>query len=306
MNRRHFFQRGGLTVGLAALAVSAKRFGNTSMATGTLSRAAAGKQIGLQLYSLRSDMGKDPDATLKAVAGMGYQRLESYGYREGKYFGKTPGEFKKQLAALGMRMTSSHTGFGVYTDDSAAAWDEVKKNMEDTRTAGAKWIVQAGYPGARYTKLDEVKKLAETFNRVGELAKTFGLKFAYHNHTQEFNAIERRIPYQQYIELTDKELVTFQMDVGHVANAMGDYIGYLLKYPGRFATLHLRDTNLVTKAATEFGEGDVRMKEIFDLFPTPESGLEDYFIEQEEYRYEPLVSVSKCYDYLNKAPFVKW
>jgi sugar phosphate isomerase/epimerase len=237
---------------------------------------------------------------------MGYQLLESYGYRERKFFGKTPSAFKKQLEDWGMKMTSSHTGFGVYADDISAAWDDVKRNMEDTRAAGAKWIVQAGYPGGRFTKQDEVKKLAETFNRVGELAKTFGLKFAYHNHTEEFAPIERRIPYQQYIELTDKDLVTFQMDIGHVANAMGDYIGYLLKYPGRFAALHLRDTNVATKAATEFGEGDVRLNEVFALFPTPGSGLEDYFVEQEGYKYEPQVSVRKCYEYLDKADFVKW
>ncbi|MDR1259129.1 MAG: sugar phosphate isomerase/epimerase [Tannerellaceae bacterium] len=301
MNRRHFFKQGGAALSLAAISgVSVQK------AQAVTSHRAANKQIGLQLYSLRKDMSSDPDGTLKAVAGMGYRLLESYGYSARKYFGKSPSDFKKLLADLGMRMTSSHTGFGVYANDTAEAWDAVKLNMEDTRTAGAKWIVQAGYPGGRYTKLDEVKKLAETFNRIGELAKGFGLKFAYHNHTEEFAPIERQIPYQKYIELTDKELVTFQMDIGHVANVMADYVGYLMEYPGRFGVLHIRDTNLRTRAATEFGEGNVRMKEVFDLFPTPGSGLEDYFVEQEEYKYEPLVSVGKCYEYLDKAPFVKW
>ncbi|MDR1557413.1 MAG: sugar phosphate isomerase/epimerase [Tannerellaceae bacterium] len=303
MNRRHFFKQSAAAAGMAALAGTVS---TPAAAQAAVSQKAAGKQIGLQLYSLREDLRKDRDGTLKAVAGMGYQLLESYGYQERKFFGQTPSGFKKQLADLGMKMTSSHTGFGVYANDTAAAWDAVRQNMDDTRTAGAKWIVQAGYPGSRYTKLDEVKKLADTFNRIGELAKTFGLKFAYHNHTEEFAPIERQIPYQKYIELTEKDLVSFQMDIGHVANAMGDYMGYLLKYPGRFATLHLRDTNVATKAATEFGEGDVRMKEVFDLFPTPQSGLEDYFVEQEGYKYEPLVSVRKCYEYLNTSTFVKW
>jgi sugar phosphate isomerase/epimerase len=302
MNRRHFFKQSAASIGMAALSGAVS--GQTVRAAA--SQKATKKQIGLQLFSLREDLSKDIDGTLKAVADIGYQLLESYGYQERKFFGKTPSDFKKQLADMGMKMTSSHTGFGVYANNTDAAWDAVRQNMEDTRTAGAKWIVQAGYPGSRYTKQDEVKKLADTFNRIGELAKTFGLKFAYHNHTEEFSPIERKIPYQKYIELTEKELVSFQMDIGHVANAMGDYIGYLLKYPGRFSTLHLRDTNVVTKAATEFGEGDVRLKEVFDLFPTPKSGLEDYFVEQEEYKYEPLVSVRKCYEYLDKAAFVKW
>ncbi|MDR1345025.1 MAG: sugar phosphate isomerase/epimerase [Tannerellaceae bacterium] len=303
INRRHFFKQGGAALCMAAIAGGASLRTTTQAAT---RQRTANKQIGLQLYSLRADMRQDPDKTLKAVAGMGYQLLESYGYGERKFFGKSPAEFRTQLSGLGMRMTSSHTGFNVYANDNQTAWDAVKQNMEDTKEAGAKWIVQAGYPGSRFTKLDEVKHLAETFNRVGELAKTFGLKFAYHNHTEEFTAIERRIPYQQYIELTEKELVTFQMDIGHVANVMGDYVGYLLKYPGRFSVLHIRDTNLKTKAATEFGEGDVRMKEVFDLFPTQGDGLDDYFVEQEEYKSTPLESVRMCYEYLNKAPFVRW
>ncbi|MDR1645497.1 MAG: sugar phosphate isomerase/epimerase [Tannerellaceae bacterium] len=302
MNRRHFFRQSGVIAGTAVIAGAATPASLASVPQ----HNEAKKQIGLQLYSLRDDMRKDPDGTLKAVAGMGYQLLESYGYRDRQYFGKTPSDFKKQLADLGMKMTSSHTGFNVYASDTDAAWDAVKQNMEDTRMAGAKWIVQAGYPGSRYTRLDEVKKLAATFNRIGELAKTFGLNFAYHNHTDEFNAIERQIPYQKYIELTDKELVTFQMDIGHVANVMGDYVGYLIKYPGRFRTLHIRDTDLTTKAPTEFGEGDVRLNEVFALFPTPGSGLEDYFVEQEGYKYEPRISVGKCYEYLDKAGFVKW
>jgi len=303
MNRRHFFKQSCLAVGTASLigtplsSIQAKNDALQPTKAGT-------KKIGLQLYSLVTDMGKNRDATLKAVSEIGYGEIETFGYRDGKFFGKTATEFKKEIADLGMIMTSSHTGFGVYNNDTEEAWDAVKKNMEDTKATGSKWITQAGYPGGKYTKLDEVKKLADTFNRIGELAKTFGLKFAYHNHTEEFRPIEDKIPYQQYLELTDKSLVSFQMDIGHVANAMGDYVGYLLKYPGRFGSIHLRDTDVSTKEATEFGNGDVRFKEVFELFS--HAGVEDYYVEQEGYDYEPIVSVRKCYEFLDRASYVKW
>ncbi|GHV04549.1 sugar phosphate isomerase [Bacteroidia bacterium] len=303
MNRRNFFKQSGIAAGAAVLAGSSAQAAESILAAPE--PQASGKQIGIQLYSLKDDMGKDPEGTLKAVANIGYKTIEPWGYN-GKFFGKTPADFKKFVADLGMKIISSHTNFGIFFNDTTEAWDAVKKNMADHQAIGSKWIVQAGYPGGRFTKLDEVKKLADNFNRIGELAKTYGLKFAYHNHTEEFNTIERRIPYQQYIELTDKNLVTFQMDIGHAANLFVDYIGYLKKYPGRFAILHLRDTDLSTKHATEFGEGDVRFKEVFDLYPTPNSGLEDYIVEQEEYKYEPLISCQKCYEYLNKAKWVKW
>lgn len=298
MNRRNFLRTTTLATVATAVAPS-----NVLQAS-SIEANATKKKIGIQLYSLRDDMAKDADATLEAVAKIGYSFIETYGYHEGKFFGKTPKDFSKQVSDLGMKMTSSHTGFGIYQDDTPNAWDAVKRNMEDTREAGSKWIVQAGYPGEHYTQIGQVEKLADLFNRVGELAKTFGLKFAYHNHREEFRAVENQIPYQKYIELTDPSLVTFQMDVGHVANEMADYRAYLELYPGRFGNLHIRDTNVKTKVATEFGHGDVAMEDVFNLFQ--HAGVEDYYVEQEEYNYTPLESLKMCYDYLAKAAFVKW
>lgn len=300
MDRRHFFKTTA-----AAVAASTLVPGDGIQASPvSTSRLANKKKIGLQLYSLRDDMAKDAEGTLREVAKMGYSFIETYGYGDGKFFGKTPKEFSNFVNSLGMKMTSSHTGFEVYWKDTTETWDAVKKNMEDTKAAGSKWIVQAGYPGARYTKLDEVKKLAETFNKVGELAKSFGLKFGYHNHREEFRAIEEQIPYQLYLELTEKSLVAFQMDIGHVANEMADYRTYLKLYPGRFGCLHIRDTDVVTKIATEMGRGHVELEDVFNLFAN--AGVEDYYVEQEEYNYTPLESVKMCYDYLATAKFVTW
>ena len=300
MDRRNFLK----TTAITAVASTVTPAGNLLKATPAASKQAGKKKIGIQLYSLREDMAKAPDATLEAVAKIGYSFIETYGYANGKFFGKTPKEFSNQLNGLGMKMTSSHTGFGVYANDTTQEWDAVKKNMDDTREAGSKWIVQAGYPGARYNELAQVEKLADTFNRVGELAKQHGLKFAYHNHREEFRAIRNQIPYQRYLELTDKDLVSFQMDIGHVANEMADYRAYLKLYPGRFGCLHIRDTDVITKVAIEMGRGHVDLETVFNLFPS--AGVEDYYVEQEEYTYTPIESLKRCYDFLAVAPFVKW
>jgi sugar phosphate isomerase/epimerase len=299
MNRRNFFKTTAVTAVASTVAT-----GNVLHAATSEKTQSIKKQIGIQLYSLRDDMAKDRDGTLEAVAKMGYSHVETYGYRDGKFFNFTPKELSQRLAGLGMKMTSSHTGFGVYNSDTTEAWDAVKKNMADTREAGSKWIVQAGYPGGRYTELSQVEKLADTFNRIGELAKQTGLTFGYHNHRSEFRAISNEIPYQRYIELTDPTLVAFQMDIGHVANEMADYRAYLTLYPGRFGCLHIRDTNVKTKVAIEMGRGHVELETVFNLFRT--AGVEDYYVEQEEYTYTPLESLKMCYDYLAGADFVKW
>ena len=299
MNRRHFIKTGTATLATSALLQSSPA---VAAATHNQSAAKAKKRIGIQLYSLRDDMAKDPEGTLKKVAEIGYSFIETYGYHNGLFFGKKPKEFAAFVNGLGIKMTSSHTGFAVYKNDRTSGWDDVKRNMADTKEAGSKWIVQAGYPGAETT--DEVKKLADTFNRIGELAKSYDLKFAYHNHREEYRAVENLIPYQQLIELTDKSLVSFQMDVGHVANEMADYRAYLKLYPGRFGCLHIRDTNVYTKVATELGRGNVALEEVFALFAN--AGVEDYYVEQEEYNYTPIESLKMCYDYLTASKFVKW
>jgi len=296
MNRRGFLRTGSTALAASALLQSAPA---TAVNQST---AKAKKRIGIQLYSLRDDMDKDPEGTLRKVAEIGYSAIETYGYGNGMFFGKKPKEFAAFTNSLGMKMTSSHTGFGVYGDNSQQAWDGVKRNMEDTREAGSKWIVQAGYPGAK--NLDELKKLADTFNRIGELANSFGLKFAYHNHREEYRAVENQIPYQQLIEHTNKDLVSFQMDIGHVANEMADYRAYLELYPGRFGCLHIRDTDVHTKRAIEMGQGNVDLEGVFKLFA--HAGVEDYYVEQEEYNYTPIESLKMCYDYLAAAKFVKW
>ena len=298
MTRRNFLRTTAVT------AVATTIGSSTLNATPTEKMQTSKKKIGIQLYSLREDMSKNPDTTLEAVAKIGYSFIESYGYANGKFFGKTPKEFNSQLDGLGLKMTSSHTGFGVFANDTTEAWDAVKKNMEDTREAGSKWIVQAGYPGGRYTEINQVEKLADTFNRVGEMAKQYGLKFAYHNHREEFRAIRNQIPYQRYLELTDNGLVSFQMDIGHVANEMSDYRTYLTLYPGRFGCMHIADMNVKIKLATELGQGDVRLEDVFNLFEN--AGVEDYYVEQERYNYTPIESLKKCYDFLAAAPFVKW
>jgi len=301
MNRRNFLK----TTAITAVASTVTPAGNLLKATPADIMQGAKKKIGLQLFSVRRDMMEDPDKTLETVAKIGYNLIETYGYADGKFFGKTPKEFSNQLIGLGMKMTSSHTNLGgVYTDDTTEAWDAVKKNMEDTREAGSKWIVQAGYPGTRYTEIGQVEKLAETFNRIGEMAKQFGLKFAYHNRREEFRAITNQIPYQRYLELTEKSLVTFQMDVGHVANEMADYRAYLKLYPGRFGCIHIRDTNVMTKASSEIGQGHVDLEAVYNLFDT--AGVEDYYIDQEQSTIPQIESIKIGYDYLMAAAFVRW
>ena len=87
--------------------------------------------LGLQLYSVRQDMTKDPLGTLKLVAAMGYKNVEHANYVNRKFYGYSPTEFKKILDDLGLKMPSGHTVM------SAKSWDKTSwANICDKPMAG--------------------------------------------------------------------------------------------------------------------------------------------------------------------------
>jgi sugar phosphate isomerase/epimerase len=293
--------------------ISRREFLKTSAALAALSALPAGltascsgkeKAIGVQLYSVRKDIGKDFGTVMKTLAEIGYKRFESYGYRDGKFFGKTPKEMKKYMADLGSVMTGSHTGSGLLDENDEKGWDLWKKNAEDTAEVGCKWIVQAGYPVRQLQTVSDIKRFAAQFNRCGEIAKANSLKFAFHNHIEEFHQIEGVIPYKVLMENTEKDLVTFQLDTAQMVYGGFDPVEMVHAYPGRFANWHLKDANPDGKGSTEFGEGIVDFEALFAVAAL--AGLEDYYVEQERYNMSPIEALKYDYDFLVKASYVKW
>src|SRR5690606_18799146 len=70
-----------------------------------------GRQLdifGLQLYTLRDDLPKDPKEILKQVAGFGYKQIESYEGPQGMFWGMGHTGFKNYMDELGMVIVSSH------------------------------------------------------------------------------------------------------------------------------------------------------------------------------------------------------
>ena len=67
------------------------------------------KNIAIQMYSMRDDIKKDYEGSVKKLGEMGYTAVEAAGYGGGKFYGKTPAEFKAGIEAAGMKVLSSHT-----------------------------------------------------------------------------------------------------------------------------------------------------------------------------------------------------
>ena len=147
--------------------------------------------LGLQLYSVREDMRNDPLETLKKLAEMGYKYVEHAGYSDRKFYGYSASDFKKVLSDLGMSMPSGHNVLNKnhWDDNTKDFTDEWKNTVEDVATAGGQYIISPWLDQSLREDIDVFKAFMDIFNKCGELCKTSGLTFGYHNHDFEFNTM---------------------------------------------------------------------------------------------------------------------
>lgn len=231
------------------------------------------KNVGLQLYTLRNELGKDPEGTLKKVAEIGYKELETFGYSAGKFFGKTPAEFKSLLNGLGLSTPSGHYMPNNLRED----WNKV---VDHAAEAGQAFMMCAYlYPNERKTA-DDYKKIAELFNQSGEVCKKAGIQFGYHNHDFEFELLDGKLPYDLLLSETDPKLVKMELDLYWATHAGIDPLDLFKKNPGRFPLVHLKDMAKTEKREfAEVGTGSIDFQRIVDARKL--AGIEHYFVEQD-------------------------
>ena len=255
--------------------------------------------VGLQLYSVRTDMNKDAAGTLKQVAAMGYRYVEHAGYSNGKFYGYEPTAFKGLLDGLGLKMISGHTAMGptawdAEKKDFSDAW---KKTVEDAAVAGQQFVISPWLDESLRKSYDDVLRFMEVFNKCGELCKAHGMKFGYHNHDFEFNTvINNQKLYDIILQHTDPQLVAQQLDMGNLYNGGAIAIAIVMQNPGRFELMHVKDEIKATSGnehyeSTILGQGIVGTKQVCDQ--GRKGGTRYFIIEQESYQGKSPLDCSK-------------
>jgi sugar phosphate isomerase/epimerase len=289
-DRRTFIRQGSLAIAGALL------LSKTGCAT-------SGKKgiTGLQLYSVRDDMAKDPAGSLKALAAMGYVYVEHASYTDRKFYGYTASEFRKILDDLGLKMISGHTVM------APQHWDETGKDftdswkytIEDAAIMGQKYIISPWMDESMRKTYDDLLHWMDIFNNCGRLCQKQGMKFGYHNHDFEFSQqLNGDKVFDIMMKNIDPAMVVVQLDIGNLYNGGAVALEVVNQYPGRFENIHVKDE---IKAGGEgggfestiLGEGIVSAREVIDL-AREKGGTEVYIIEQEAYQnLTPLECVKK-------------
>jgi sugar phosphate isomerase/epimerase len=288
-NRRKFLtQAAGLASGLAL----------SSFTKNPLLDAFEGSEedkmqaFGLQLWTLKDDMPKNPKGVLKQLAGFGYKQIESFEGKDGIFWGMGNKGFKKYLDGLGMKMVSSHCDIS----------KDFEKKANEAAAIGVKYLI-CPWKGQQKT-LDDYKKFADEFNVCGEICRKAGIRFAYHNHDYSFVELEGQLPQDVMMKNTNAATVDFQMDIYWVVTAAHDPVAWFKKHPNRFRLCHIKDRAKGVAADNKnasciLGEGSIDFKTI--LKQARKYGMQYFIVEQEKYEGStPLLSVKANAAYMKK------
>jgi|SRR5690606_35319671 sugar phosphate isomerase/epimerase len=252
--------------------------------------------IGLQLYSLREIIGQDVPGVIGKVAAIGYKDVEGYGFSSANgFWGLSPQEFKALLDQNNLVSTSGHYGIEEFIRTDSTT--ELQAIIDAAAVIGNEYVT-VPYLSEDLRSLESYKMIADKLNAAAELCKASGLKLGYHNHDFEFADLgDGQTAMKIFIENTDPALVQFELDLYWAVRSGNDPIALFNEFPGRFPLWHVKDVDKTTPTInTEIGSGSVDFKAIFA--GAKQSGMKNFFVEQENFSMDPYESITQSYNYI--------
>jgi sugar phosphate isomerase/epimerase len=256
-------------------ATQAAAVGLLSSGALTLHANPLGMPIGCQTWPVREMIAEDFPGTIRQLATAGFQSIElcsPLGYAEygfgglSKYKGT---EIRKILSDAGVTCVSSHFGMDELRKDQAAsiAW---------AKDIGLTQMLVASLGENEHPTMDDVKRAADEYNKMGEKAATAGIQQGLHNEDFELSSVDGKRTYDILFELLDPKLVKFQFQVSTISKGF-DAAEYFTRYPGRFISMHVQGWNADTKKIAPVGQDSLDWKKIFSAAKL--GGIKNYFVE---------------------------
>src|SRR5580700_12205391 len=175
-----------------------------------------GMPIGCQTWPVRKMIVQDFPGTLKQLSAAGFQTIElcsPVGYADEGFAGlaKYKGaELRKILGDAGVSCVSSHFGIDELRKDQprAIAW---------AKDVGLTQMLVPSLDGPKKPSMDDVKKAADEYNKIGEQAAKAGIQQGLHNENFELTSIDGKRTYDLLFDLLDPKLIKFQFQVSTIS-----------------------------------------------------------------------------------------
>ena len=239
------------------------------------------ERLGLQLYTVRTEMAKDFEGTLAKVAQAGYQEVEFAGY-----FDQDPKKVRAILDRHKLAAPSAHI-------DYATVETKLGQALEAAHAIGHQFLVNPWLDEEMRKQPDIWQRVAATFNKAGETCKKAGIQFAYHNHHFEFVPVNGVMPFDLLLKECDPNLVKIELDLCWITVAQKDPLTYFQRNPGRFPLVHVKGLKKVPEgpAPVPFDQAipnitDVGTSDVIDwkriLAKSSQAGIRHYFVEHDQ------------------------
>ena len=268
ISRREFIKTASLSAAVGAILSTGGRI---------LHANPLGLPIGCQTWPVRETIAKDFPRALKELAAAGFQTIElcsPVGYAHSGFAGLSKykgSELRSILQQEGLTCVSSH--FSI---------DELRKNQDDriswAKDVGLTQMLVPSLDGPKNPTLDDVKRAAEEYNRMGERAAAAGIVQGLHNEDFELSMVDGKRTYDLLFQLLDPKLVKFQFQVSTISEGY-DAAEYFTKYPGRFISMHVQGWSAASRKIVPVGQGTLDWKRIFTAAKT--GGVQNYFVEMD-------------------------
>jgi len=247
------------------------------LSTGVLELDAnpLGLPIGCQTWPVRDMIAKDFPGTIKQLSAAGFQTIElcsPVGYSDSGFAGlaKYKGaELRKILNDAGVSCISSHFGIEELRENQQRAIDWAKD-------VGLTQMMVPSLNGPKKPTMDDVKRAADEYNKMGEQVAKAGIQQGLHNEDFELSTVDGKRTYDVLFGLLDPKLIKFQFQVSTISRGY-DAAEYFTKYPGRFISMHVQGWSSETKKIVPVGQGTLDWRKIFTAAKT--GGIKNYFVE---------------------------
>ena len=259
------------------------------------------ERLGLQLYTVRTEMAKDFEGTLAKVAAAGYQEVEFAGY-----FDQDPKKVRAILDRHKLTAPSAHI-------DYATVETKLGQAIENAHAIGHQFLVNPWLDEEMRKQPDIWQRIGATFNKAGEACKKAGIQFAYHNHHFEFVPVNGVMPFDLLLKECDPNLVKIELDLCWITVAQKDPLTYFQRNPGRFPLVHVKGLKKVPEgqAPVPFDQAipnitDVGTNDVIDwkriLAKSSQAGIRHYFVEHDQPA-SPFDSIRASAAYLHNLRF---
>jgi len=241
------------------------------------------ERVGLELYSVRHEMMKDPDKTLAAVRAAGYNDVELLWSFQN--FGRSTDQVIAALKQNGLRAPSAHMS----PEDIIIGWE---RRLEVAKQIGHQYLIVPSFSGETSQTLDDWREWADHFNTAGAAARKAGIWLAFHNEPDHMKLIDGKVPYDVFVERLDPNAVRLQLDVGNMVMGGGDPMQYLARWKDRYWSFHLKDVVPDKSSDTDLGKGTFDFKKF--LAAVPDLNQKPCYVEQEGPADEMVAASNNC------------